>query len=48
VTDDGAVNSQNSALTHRRYNKMCAPVVAVRKNLDLVWVWFYNGIIPHA
>jgi hypothetical protein len=23
-------------------------VVAVRKNLDLVWVWFYKGVAPTA
>jgi hypothetical protein len=23
-----------------------APLVAVRKNLDLVWVWFYKEVAP--
>jgi hypothetical protein len=25
-----------------------APLVAVRKNLDLVWVWFYKEVAPTA
>jgi hypothetical protein len=25
-----------------------APLVAVRKNLDLVWVWFYKDGVPTA
>jgi len=25
-----------------------APLVAVRKNLDLVWVWFYKKVAPTA
>jgi hypothetical protein len=24
------------------------PLVAVRKNLDLVWVWFYKDVVPTA
>jgi hypothetical protein len=28
--------------------KARAPLVAVRKNLDLVWVWFYKDVAPTA
>jgi hypothetical protein len=28
--------------------KYAAPLVAVRKNLDLVWVWFYKDFAPTA
>jgi hypothetical protein len=34
--------------SHERHRRESSEVVAVRKNLDLVWVWFYKDVAPTA
>jgi len=46
----GDISPSWKAATHRRTPNQASPaqLVAVRKNLDLVWVWFYKDVAPMA